>query len=267
MKIKQKLEIAIRYLMVYNLSDILPLYIVNEHPKSGGTWVGQMLSQALELPFPRNQIPLLRSSIMHGHYLKSQGLKNTVVVWRDGRDIIVSWYHHCLIKNNSGRNSAHVDACRQRIKFADYNDIEANLPAFIEYCFTQKQHSLRFSWVDFVREWYDCQDSVHVHYEALRYNPMGELQRIVQELTGEELTDNKATQIVEEFSFANQSGRQPGEENKHSFLRKGIVGDWRNHFSPRACQVFDRFAGKELMLLGYEPDRTWVNSTHLCSLG
>lgn len=264
--LKNKLEIAIRYFMVYNLSSYFPLYIVNEHPKSGGTWVGQMLGQALELPFPRNQFPLLRSSIMHGHYLKSQGMKNTIVVWRDGRDVMVSWYHHCLLKNDSGRNSSHVDACRQIIRFADYNNIQENLPAFIEYCFTQKQHSLRFSWVDFVRSWYNHSEAVHVKYEALRQNNIGELQRIVKELTGRELTQEKATKIVEELSFAKQSGREPGQENKNSFLRKGIVGDWRNHFSQKACQVFDHFAGKELILLGYESDITWINSAQFCEL-
>jgi sulfotransferase family protein len=49
-----------------------------------------------------------------------------------------------------------------------------------------------------------------------------------------------------------------GEENKRSFLRKGVVGDWRNQFSLEAREVFDRYAGEELILLGYEKDRKWV---------
>ena len=31
--------------MVHMLSGAIPLYIVNEYPKSGGTWVGQMLGE------------------------------------------------------------------------------------------------------------------------------------------------------------------------------------------------------------------------------
>jgi hypothetical protein len=27
------------------------------------------------------------------------GMKNIVNVWRDGRDVMVSWYHHCLFLN------------------------------------------------------------------------------------------------------------------------------------------------------------------------
>mgnify|MGYP001793945937 CR=1 FL=1 len=101
-KINVKLESILRYCMVHNLSKFLQLYIINEYPKSGGTWVGQMLARALDIPFPRNRFPELRSSIMHGHYLNPWGMKNVVVVWRDGRDMMVSWYHHCLYKYKFG---------------------------------------------------------------------------------------------------------------------------------------------------------------------
>jgi hypothetical protein len=37
-----------------------------------------------------------------------------------------------------------------------------------------------------------------------------------------------------------------------------VVGDWRNYFSPEARESFDRYAGDELILLGYERDRAWV---------
>ncbi|HIK11973.1 MAG TPA: sulfotransferase domain-containing protein [Oscillatoriaceae cyanobacterium M33_DOE_052] len=254
-----KIETALRYLMVYSLSDILPLYIVNEHPKSGGTWVGQMLGQALDLPFPRNQLPLLRPSIMHGHYLNPWTMKNVVVVWRDGRDVMVSWYHHSLFEHTSGRNLAHVKACRQRLNFQNYEDIQKNLPKFIEYCFTQRQESLRFSWVDFVRQWHQHPEAVCVRYEDLRKQPLLELNRIVKELTGQIVSETKLQEIVDNFSFEKQSGRVPGQEQKNNFLRKGIVGDWQNNFSKEACEVFDRYAGDELIMLGYESDRSWIH--------
>ena len=41
------------------------MYVVNEYPKSGGSWVAEMLSEALGVPFPRNRLPMLRSSILH----------------------------------------------------------------------------------------------------------------------------------------------------------------------------------------------------------
>jgi hypothetical protein len=79
------------------------------------------------------------------------------------------------------------------------------------------------------------------------------------ELTGDDLLDpEEAAAIADEFSFERQSGRKAGEENKESFLRKGVVGDWREAFSPKAREIFDRHAGEELLLLGYERDRSWV---------
>jgi hypothetical protein len=76
------------------------------------------------------------------------------------------------------------------------------------------------------------------------------VQRIVLELTGRRLGSEEAAAIAEEFSFERQAGRRPGEEDKRSFLRKGVVGDWRNHFSQEARETFDRYAGSELILLG-----------------
>ncbi len=258
-KFNNKLESLIRYLMVHSLSEILPLYIVNEYPKSGGTWVGQMLGRAIDVPFPRNRFPVLRSSIMHGHHLNSWGMKNVVVVWRDGRDIMVSWYHHCSYKYKFG-NEILVNKVTRDLNIQDPHDVVTNLPRFLEYSFEGNLYP-RFSWTTFVKAWFGKSDVVYVRYEDLRQNTVKELQRIVCELTGQTLSYERANAIVDEFSFERQSGRKPGEESKSSFLRKGVVGDWRNHFSDEACQIFDYYAGDILIQLGYEQDRNWSNNT------
>ncbi len=249
--------------MVHLLSGPLRLYVVNEFPKSGGTWVGQMLARALGVPFPRNRLPALRPSIMHGHYLNPLGMKNVVVAWRDGRDVMVSWYHQCLFPHEL-HNEHQVNRARRELSFRAYDDVYENLPAFIEWAFTRERSrrsswaDQRFSWADFVRRWHPRKDATHVRYEDLRRDTPGELQRVVLELTGRRLRSEDATAIAEEFSFERQAGRRPGEEDKRSFLRKGVVGDWRNYFSREARETFDRYAGSELILLGYERDRAWV---------
>jgi hypothetical protein len=241
--------------MVHLLSGALPLYVVNEFPKSGGTWVGQMLGRALGVPFPRNRFPIFWPSIMHGHYLDPRGIKNAVVVWRDGRDVMVSWYHQQLLPHEW--NELQVRRSRRELPLDDYNDVYTNLPAFIEYAFT-RPHSPPFSWAEFVRRWHGRKEAIHVRYEDLRADTPGELRRVVERLTGERLSQEEAGAIAEEFTFERQAGRRPGEENKSSFLRKGVVGDWRTHFSREAREAFDRYAGDELILLGYERDREWV---------
>ena len=194
--------------MVHLLSGAVPLYVVNEFPKSGGTWVGQMLGRALGVPFPRNRLPMLRPSIMHGHYLVPWGMKNVVVCWRDGRDVMVSWYHQQLISHEW--NERQVRRSRKELRLHDYEDVYENLPAFIEYAFT-RPHSPRFSWTDFVRRWHGRKAAIHVRYEDLRRETARELRRVVRELTGERrLSPEEATAIVEEFSFERQAGRRPG---------------------------------------------------------
>ncbi len=257
-RVERRADAAVRLGMVHALSNSLPLYVVNEFPKSGGTWMGQMLGRALGVPFPRNRLPALRPSIMQGHYLRRGGIRNIVLVWRDGRDVMVSWYHQCLFPHEH-RNELQVERARRELRFRDYDDVRGNLPRFIEWAFTRPR-SPRFSWSQFVRRWYGDSGAVHVRYEDLRADTAGELVRVVRELTGRELDARRAAAIADEFAFERQAGRQPGEENRRSFLRKGLVGDWPNYFGAEARAAFARFAGAELVRAGYERDGAWVDA-------
>jgi hypothetical protein len=237
---------------------MLPLYIINEHPKSGGTWVGQLLMRALDVPFPRNRFPMLKSSIMHGHYAQPGSMKNVTVVWRDGRDVMISWYFHCFFKNDHN-NEGLVRIVRKDLPFKNYDDIRENLAEFIEYAFSRQKHP-HFSWADFVRSWYGRNGVTYVRYEDMRNDTPGELQRIFSEITGKKLAFERAVEIANEFSFTKQSGRKPGQECKASFMRKGLIGDWRNYFNNAAKKVFDQYGGDELILLGYEKEHSWIHN-------
>ena len=54
------------------------------------------------------------------------------------------------------------------------------------------------------------------------------------------------------------TGRRPGEEARGEFARKGVSGDWENHFTRAAAEVFDSYAGNALVELGYEQNSSWV---------
>ncbi len=212
-----------------------------------------MVSEATNFPFPRNRLPLWGTSIMHGHHYYTFGMRDVLIVWRDGRDVVVSQYYHWLFGNEFGGDS--WKKYRADLGFKDYDDIFANLPKFIDYVYAQKKHP-RFSWSDFVNKWID-QDVVFVKYEHMRLNPVDELERIVMELAKIELSRKRAVDIVAEYSFQKQAGRKCGEESKTSFMRKGIIGDWKNHFSDEAKLLFKQYAGDELIKLGYEKDTDW----------
>ena len=95
-----KFNALCRYILAHGFSNILPLYIINEYPKSGGSWISNIFSELLGVPFPRNRLPVLKSSILHCHKMQSWNLKNVFIVWRDGRDVLVSLYFHLLYENS-----------------------------------------------------------------------------------------------------------------------------------------------------------------------
>jgi hypothetical protein len=254
--VQRKVDGLLRYGLAHGLSGVRPFYIVNEYPKSGGTWVGQMLGRILDLPFPRNRLPGFGPAILHGHHLRPGLMRNVAVVWRDGRDVMVSWYYHCLF-NDHPANVALRNIVRGDLAFSNYEDVRANLPAFIEYAFTRQKHP-RFTWAQFVDIWHVHPACRSVRYESLRLDPVGEMSRLVHALTGRMPDREVVTAAVEEFSFERQSGRAPGHADARSFLRKGVVGEWQSVFSAEAREIFDRFAGDQLVRIGYEKDRAWV---------
>ena len=64
--------------------------------------------------------------------------------------------------------------------------------------------------------------------------------------------------LVWENAFQSKAnGRDPGTEDHANHYRKGIAGDWRNHFSPAHAAVFRARHGELLVDLGYEADTAW----------
>src|SRR5581483_5242515 len=52
-------------------------------------------------------------------------------------------------------------------------------------------------------------------------------------------------------------GRRPGTEDVRSHYRKGVLGDWVNHFTPRHRRAFKERYGELLVHLGYETGMDW----------
>ena len=256
-----KFDALVRMAMQNTLSRALPIYLITEYQKSGGTWIGQMLAAYLDLPFPRNRIPKMQACILHGHVLPTPFLSNVLCVYRDGRDAVVSSYFHMLFEND--KNSPHlVKRVRSELNFTNYDDVRGNLPVFIKYLFTahHKRTLFRpnqFTWTEFVSEW-RAKAKVSVKYEDMVEDGVKTLAEAVLGLTGEDADLSKVEAIVEQYSFRNQSNREAGTENTRSFLRKGQPGDWREKFSREAALTFNEYGGQQLIELGYEQNSNWL---------
>jgi hypothetical protein len=96
-----------------------------------------------------------------------------------------------------------------------------------------------------------------VRYEDLLVRPNEEVERLLGFL-GVDTDETLVEHCVGSASFQRLSkGRRRGQEDPSSFYRKGIAGDWKNHFSQEDRRVFKEEAGELLIRLGYEDDLDW----------
>jgi hypothetical protein len=64
--------------------------------------------------------------------------------------------------------------------------------------------------------------------------------------------------IIHRNRFAAKAGgRDRGDEDQSSHYRKGVAGDWRNHFTPVVEREFKDRWGDLVMTLGYEQNPDW----------
>ena len=212
--------------------------------------------------------------MFHGHYLPIKSLnkaKRIFLIVRDGRDVMISEYFHSLVWNEKNkRNPKTVLYHRNQLQFKDLDNIYENLPRFIEYKFTHRPpRKINFfyhgNWVEYNEAWIRAQEGGNfknvliTYYESLLRNTEQEVEKLIQKTVSGEIDRDKLSNIIQYYSFKNQSKRNQGEENRDSFLRKGVSGDWKNYFSSEAAQIFDYYAGDLLIALGYENDKTWIN--------
>jgi hypothetical protein len=150
---------------------------------------------------------------------------------RDGRDCAVSgWFHNLRItphwtKKNFGSLRAYAVRCAEA-----WAEQIADGQRFAE------RHPGRF---------------LRVRYEDLTSDTERVLAGLF-EFLGVARDESVIAHCRSEASFTKLSGgRHPGQENRRSFFRKGVAGDWRNHFSSELDAEFRKHSGGWLDRLGY----------------
>ena len=241
---------------------LVPLVYVIGYPKSGTTWVAQMVADYLQLPFPRGSIlPVGFPAVMHAHRGFPSGKPRVVYVMRDGRDALTSLYFFESRRMPEG-DHPRMTRLQRRLYPGMVNkaDVRTNIGPFVSRQLA-RPHASPLNWGDHVRTWLGASDtsgSAMVRYEDMRASPVETLTGAMRAITGKEPEPELIRMAVEKFSFRRQSKRSPGEEDRTRLLRKGESGDWRNHFTPEAARAFDRVCGDALIEAGYETDHRWV---------
>ncbi len=246
----------------------LPLLLVAEHPRSGGTWLSHMLADYLQIPFPKYlRRPTSFEAVVHSHLPYSPRLRRAVFVKRDGRDVVVSTYFKVLksLHARNADNAISSKVLRRYPSFAgatgELEDTRARLPRFITEWW-RRPPGCRINWEDYSKAWINNDGNVVVtSYETLRGNCESELSRIIGSISPRPIDQSRLAAIVAKYSFEAQTGRRPGNEDSQSNKRKGIIGDWRNYFTAEAAKEFNRLGGRALIALDYEADDSWVSTS------
>jgi hypothetical protein len=148
-----------------------------------------------------------------------------IVIYRDGRDVVTS--DSFFTRDYGGQPFDFAEGAR-----AWRRDMEAHLRHAERHpVFACAYEKLLADGAPVVRELFQFLDLPHDD-------------RLIQDL-------------LERSSFRFYAGRERGQEDRKRFYRKGIAGDWKNHFGDEEKQIFKEIAGDMLVQLGYEKDLSW----------
>ncbi|XP_059212559.1 amine sulfotransferase-like [Centropristis striata] len=237
--------------------DVRPtdVYLIT-YPKSGTVWMQQILAEIMDAAHPdqvedcsnRVRVPFLEDRCldkvlgerpdprvycthlptnMLPHGVKTKRIK-VVYVMRNPKDVLVSLYHF-----------AHSWVLLETPKsFEDFFQDFLDGNAFMG------------SWFDHVREYYnekDQMDILFVRYEDMLKDLRGEVVKLCAFL-GKDLTDEAIDHVVEMSIFknmktipnANYLELLEKQFYQRDTMRKGVAGDWKNHFTVAQNEYFDR---------------------------
>ncbi|KAL3967704.1 sodium/potassium-transporting ATPase subunit alpha [Sarotherodon galilaeus] len=114
------------------------------------------------------------------------------------------------------------------------------------------------SWYDHVKGYWlerEKKNILYLFYEDMKENPRREVERIMRYLDLS-VSDEVISQIVELTSFKNMKENPMAnyscvpspvfDQSISPFMRKGEVGDWKNHFTPEQSKLFDEDYEKQM---------------------
>ncbi len=111
-----------------------------------------------------------------------------------------------------------------------------------------------------LERWYHAPFAYQVRYEDLLRDTENVLAGIMDWIGIPAQHESIAT-VVRQNSFETQTGRKSGVERSEDKIRKGIIGDWRNHFDSACVAAFkscrDGRWNRLLLDMDYESQPDW----------
>ncbi|KAK2902635.1 hypothetical protein Q8A67_007348 [Cirrhinus molitorella] len=255
-------EESLKYLENFQVKDDDVFGIT--YPKSGTTWMQEILPPLLnggdltavetvpnwdrvpwleeirsglvldKLPSPRAIVSHIQYHLMPSSFFKSKA--KVIYVTRNPKDALVSSFHFH--------------------KMASFLEDPGTLEEFTDKFLSGKV--LFGKWTDHVKSWRNPElgDRImFITYEEMLQDLHDALRRMLRFL-GRELSAEALDRVVNQCTFKNMKSNKMSnysmvpqdymDNKKSAFLRKGVAGDWKNHFSPELDAKFTAVIQEEM---------------------
>jgi hypothetical protein len=233
------------------------------HHKAGSQWINRILHglahDRLVIPEVRDQtinVQFFERSIRPGAvyptvYVTREQFESVAipkdsrwfVVIRDLRDTLVSAYFS--IKHSHQMTTDHELRSRGHLHAMSVGDGMLHL---IDVWLPER--------AAMQRSWIGGPDHI-LKYEDLLQSDEEILERVLLGHCRLPVNREKLREALFANRFEARSGRKLGQEDVSSHERKGIAGDWKNHFTDKIAKAFKERFGELLVATGYETDSRW----------
>ena len=188
---------------------------------------------AEELKSPRSMKAHLPYSMMPGGAPHTTKIKY-IYVARNPKDVCVSFWHFSRT---------------QMLKFSK-DDTKTPWDKFVtDFMEVKSLGRMYGGWLNHVLEWWKHQDEPNImflKYETMKKRPQQTVKDIAKFIGIDDISQGLVETVVDQASFPKMfhnstvnNRKKEGASVEVTFLRKGLVGDWRNHFTDVQNEQFE----------------------------
>ena len=204
----------------------------------------KLTERVFENAFPPNCIasPLYMDYNSYNSIPKPGNYKTFCII-RDPRDIIVSWYFSVKYSHPlMGKIPQHREILHRR-----------SLSRGLIYCI---EYLKDFGLFESLKSWINLPNSAH-HIKVFRFEDMVNINRqsaVFTELFSHcliPLDTDETRNLLDKYHFKRMQKMEKDKNSDVSHYRKGVPGDWKEHFDEDVKKIFNEVAGNLINDLGY----------------